>query len=219
MRNPKPYITMSTDRKTKRKRAILRIERIKIIEYASIGLVILLFLGLAIRYGTAKSAVDDAAPDPTVSPVPTEDTSIRGMNVFRALEAAGFTVESSENGYTVTSGDGIVFSMTMLSDDNGILSLTLETPLCPDPDEEGAVYDALRTENRRTVGAIRTLFDAVMPVFHRSVSGSETIVKQSQKVVSDGESYAKDLGKYSLRILSDPDTLVQTVQISLVRDA
>ena len=110
MRNPKPYITMSTDRKTKRKRAILRIERIKIIEYASIGLVILLFLGLAIRYGTAKSAVDDAAPDPTVSPVPTEDTSIRGMNVFRALEAAGFTVESSRR-LTLSAEASRPFSM------------------------------------------------------------------------------------------------------------
>jgi hypothetical protein len=185
-----------------------------------IGLVILLFLGLAIRYGTAKSAVDDAAPDPTVSPVPTEDTSIRGMNVFRALEAAGFTVESSENEYTVTSGDGIVFSMTMLSDDNGILSLTLETPLCPDPEEEGTVYDALRTENRRTVGAIRTLFDAVMPVFHRSVSDSETIVKQCQKVVKSGETYAKNLSEYAVRISasSDSETTPKTVVIELIRN-
>ena len=45
---------MSTDRKKKKKRIYSQIEWIKIIEYVCIGLVVLLFVGLAIYYGKGK---------------------------------------------------------------------------------------------------------------------------------------------------------------------
>lgn len=211
--------TMSTDRKTKRKRPAVRLERIKIIEYVSIGLVILLFLGMAICYGNRKSRNDTAEAAPTVSPEPTDDPSVRGMHVFSALEKAGFFVEKADDGYTVTADNGVVFQLHMKSDDKGIVQLSVETPFCPDPEEEGAVFDALREENRKTEQAIRDLFDAVMPVFHRPISDSETVVKQSAKVVGKGETYAKHLGQYSLRILSDTESVPQTVCISLIRDS
>ena len=213
-------ITMSTDRKRKKKRAILRVERIRIIEYVSIALVILLFLGLAFFYGSGRSLRNpQATAEPTVSPVPTEDPSIRGMNVFSALEDAGFLVDTTEGGYRLTAPNDVVFSMQMQSDDKGILTLSFETPYCADPKEEGAIFDALRAENERTTDALRTLFDCVMPVFHRSISDSETIVKQCATVVAKNTSYSKHLGNYSVRILTDPDAMPQTVSITLIRDA
>ena len=210
---------MSTDRRSKKKRAIRRVERFKIIEYVLIGLVILLFLGLSIYYGSGRSLTGSKnTPEPTVSPAPTEDSSIRGMRVFAALEDAGFSVVAKDGDYTVTSSDGVVFSMRMQSDDAGIVTLSFETPYCSDPKEEGALYDALREENRRTSEALRDLFDCIMPVFHRSIYDSETIVKQCAKVVSKGESYSKHFGDYSVRILSDPDAVPQTVAVTFIRD-
>lgn len=216
----KSCITMSTDRKSKKKRAIRNIERMKIIEYVSIGLVVLLFLGMAIFYGSGRSLHKQApTAEPTVSPVPTDDPSIRGMNVFSALEEGGFSVQMSESGYTVTAPNDVVFSMQMRSDDKGILSLSFETPYCADPKGEGAAYDALREENERTVDALRELFDCVMPVFHRPISDSETVVKQCANVAAKNTSYSKHLGSYSLRILTDADAIPQTVSVALIRDA
>ncbi|MBQ6077535.1 MAG: hypothetical protein IJK88_05485 [Clostridia bacterium] len=210
---------MSTDRKRKKKRAIVRIERIKIIEYVFIGLVILLFCAMALYYGNGCSRKGRYADvEATASPVPTDDPSIRGMNVFSALEANGFTVTLQGDSYTVTAPNEVVFTMRMQSDDKGIMTLSFETPCCPDPEEEGAVYDALRRENRRTVDALRELFDCIMPVFRRPMSDGETIVQQCAKVVEKGNSYAKRLGDYSVRILSDPDAIPQTVSITLMRD-
>ena len=106
----------------------------------------------------------------------------------------------------------------MQSDDNGILSLSFETLLCPDPKGDTATEQSLRDENAKTLEAIRTVFDAVMPVFGRSVADSETIVKQCRKVVETGEPYAKRLGDYSVRIRSDIDALPQAVVVTLLRD-
>ena len=210
---------MSTDRKKKKKRAIARIERIKIIEYGCIALVILLFLGLAIFYGSGHSLREtEEAASATDSPEPTDDLSIRGMNVFSALDESGFTIETDTDGYTVTAQNGIRFRMQMHSDDKGVLTLSFETPLCADPKEEGAIFDTLREENRKAIEALRDLFDTVMPVFHRTINDSETIVRQCSKVVEKGESYAKHFGHYSVRILTDPDAAPQIVSISLVRD-
>lgn len=220
MCRPRLCITMSTDRKRKKKRAILRVERFKIIEYVCIALVILLFLGLAIFYGSGRSLrKPETTAEPTVSPVPTDDPSIRGMNVFSALDDAGFAVAASEGDYTLTAPNGVVFSMRMQSDDKGIVSLSFETPFCADPKEEGAFYDALRAENERTTDALRELFDCVMPVFHRPISDSETIVKQCATVVAKNSSYSKHLGHYSVRILTEPDAVPQTVSVTLIRDA
>jgi hypothetical protein len=216
----KRFITMSTDRRRKKKRAILRVERFKIIEYVSIALVILLFLGLAIFYGSGHSLrKPEPTAEPTVSPVPTDDPSIRGINVFTALEEAGIVLTRTENGYTVTAQNGVAFSMQMQSDDKGIVSLAFETPYCADPKEEGAVYDALREENARSDDALRELFDCIMPVFHRPISDSETIVKQCANVVAKSTSYSKHFGHYSVRILTDPDAVPQTVSVMLIRDA
>ena len=205
---------MSTKKSSKRKRAIVRFERIKIIEYVLIGLVILLFLALAIFYGSGRTA---HSKDVVISPTPTEDTSIRGMRLFSALDNAGLSVTVSGDLYTVTATNGVVFEMRMQSDDQGIVSLSFETPYCADPTEEGAVYDALRAETRKTAEALRELFDLVMPVFHRGIDDSETVVKQCAKTVQKGESYSKRLGSYALRILSDPEAIPQTVTVALQR--
>ena len=210
---------MSTDQKRKKKRAIVRVERFRIIEYACVVLLVIVFCAMAIFYGSGRSLKwKNGDAEATVSPVPTDDPTIRGMNVFSALEENGFAVTSESGSYTVTASNGVVFAMRMQSDDKGILTLSFETPYCPDPEEEGAVYEALREENRRTTDALRDLFDCIMPVFHRPISDSETVVQQCAKVAEKGSSYAKHLGTYSVRILSDPDAIPQTVSITLQRD-
>lgn len=207
---------MSTDRK-KRTRSFLQSERFRIIEYACAVLVVLLFFGLAVWYGVARSATDpDAAA--TASPEPSADTSIRGMNVLNALEGAGVDVVPKDGLYTLTAPNGVPFDMRMESDDRGIVSLSFETLLCPDPSDDSAVSAALREQNELTVSALRDVFDAVMPAFHRSAADSETIVAQCQKVVKSGAPYAKRLGDYSVRVLSDPDAVPQSVCITLIRD-
>ena len=210
---------MSTDRK-KKKRDLPRVERIKIIEYVCIGLVILLFLGLAIFYGGRDRSTrnNTAEADASPSPVPTDDPSIRGMNVLDALERASFGVSYEQDSYSVRSPNGVAFEMHMESDDRGLIELSFETPLCPDPDGETEIEELLRTENRQSIEAIRALFDAVMPVFHRPIADSDTIVKQSRNVVKSGEPYAKHFGTYSMRISSDFDAIPQTVTIRFVRD-
>ena len=203
--------------KKKKKTAFRRVERIKIIEYGCIGLVILLFLGLALLYGGKRSG-DSADPNASPSPVPTADTSIRGMNVLDALTAASFTVDYRQDRYDVVSPDGVAFDMRMQSDDKGIVSLSFETLLCADPEDGTETSNLIRSENKRSVHALQTLFDAIMPVFHRTIADSDTITKQCQKVVQSGEPYTKHLGSFSVRITSDPDADLQTVTIQLIRD-
>lgn len=210
----------STDRKPKKKRSFLFSERMKIIEYGCIGLVVLLFAGLAIYYGLSHKA-DAPATDAqaTASPEPTADPTIRGMNVLDALESAGFTVAMQDDRYLLTAPNEVPFTMEMTSDDRGVKALSFETYLCPDPTDDSAVSAGIRAENELSVAALRALFDAVMPVFHRTVADSETIVTQCVSVVKKGTSYAKKLGGYSVRILTDPDALVQSVTVTLSRDS
>ena len=208
----------STDKK-KNKRGRIRAERVKIIEYCCIGLVILLFLGLAFFYGRKDHTTAPAEADASPSPVPTEDSSIRGKNLLGALERASFDVTYLPDSYSVQSSDGIAFVMRMESDDRGIVSLSFETLFCADPEEESEIADLLRAENRKTTEALRALFDAVMPVFHRPIADSDTIVKQCQKVVKSGEPYSKHFGTYSVRITSDPQAVPQSVTIRFIRDS
>lgn len=210
---------MSTDRSKKKKR-VPRFERIKIIEYGCIGLVILLFLALAILYGKGDLHRSEPEAESVPSPVPTEDSSIRGKNVLDALEKGGFSVTYHSDGYEVSSGDGVRFTMQMLSDDRGIRTLSVDTAFCADPEEETTeTAQRLRAENRKTTDALRALFDCIMPVFHRPVADSDTIVKQCRKVVESGETYSKHFDRYSLRITSDPDEIDQHVTVLLIRDS
>ena len=202
----------------KKKSVFRRIERIKIIEYGCIGLVILLFLGLAIVYGGQRSADRSAEADASPSPVPTADTSIRGMNVLNALTAASFEVTYQQEHYDVCSPDGVAFEMQMQSDDKGIVALSFETLLYADPEDGTETSSLIATENKQTVNALRTLLDAIMPVFHRTITDSDTITAQCQKVVRSGEPYSKHFGTYSIRITSDPDADLQTVKIQFIRD-
>ena len=205
--------------KKKKKSAFRRVERIKVIEYGCIGLVILLFVGLAIIYGGKRSNDRSGSPDASPSPVPTADTSIRGMNVLNALMEALFTVDYQSDHYDVSSPNGVAFTMQMQSDDKGIVSLSFETLLCPDPEDETETSKLIRSENKSTLEALRTLLDAVMPVFHRTIADSDTFTKQCRKVVQSGEPYSKHFGTYSVRISSDPDADLQTVKIQFLRDS
>ncbi len=209
---------MSTDRR-KKKRSVPRFERIRIIEYGCIGLVILLFVGLAILYGSKEKHPDEPVADASPSPVPTPDETIRGMHVLDALDKAGFAVSYETDRYDVLSPDGVSFTMRMGSDDRGISELSFETPLCPDPEEETESARLLREENRRTVKELQKLFDCVMPVFRRPVSDSDTIVKQCRKVAENGDVYSKHFGRYSVRIVSDSEARPQTVTVYLIRDS
>lgn len=218
MKSRKRFITMSTDRSKKKKtKRFLQAERVKIIEYALIGFIVLMFVGLSVLYGLKRSA-EDAPAAPTEEASPSPDTAIRGMHLLNALEDAGFTVVRENGAYRLTSSGGVSFDMQMESDRDGILSLAFETLLCTDPEGDALVHQTLREENRKTVDALRALFDAVMPVFRKTVSDSETIVKQCQNTVKSGASYAKSLGQYGVRILSDPNVVPQTVRITLERN-
>ena len=210
---------MSTDKK-KKKRVAPRIDRIKIIEYVSIGLVILLFLGLAFLYGRNKEESAPATPAPTiaVSPVPTKDTSIRGKNILDAIDGSSFSLTYQQDRYDLLSSDGVAIEMHMLSDDDGLSKLSFVTELCADPEDASTVSAALKAENKRTVSALRDLLDLIMPVLRRTVSDSDTIVKQCTEVVSSGESYSKHIGRFTVRILSDPDISPQTVTIEFIAD-
>ena len=212
---------MSTDPK-KRKRRFPRIERIKIVEYGLIAFVVLAFIGLAIYYGSRRTGSETSeAAARTVSPKPTDDRSVRGMHVFSALSDAGFTAATREAGlYDVVSEDGVSFEMRMIPDDKSILTLSFETILSPDLEENTETARVLNAQNKRTLDAIRRLFDCVMPVFHRNAADSETIVKQCQKVVKSGETYAKNLSEYTVRISasSDSETTPKTVVIELIRN-
>lgn len=208
---------MSTDRK-KKKRRFAQIERIKIIEYGCIGLVILLFVGLAVFYGKSRSAETPVSgTSPTAEP--TADTSIRGMNILDALEQHSFEVIYRSDRYDVQSPDGVAFTMQMESDDRGLIRLSFETLLCADPDDETETAALIRSENRKTIDALRALLDAVMPVFRRTIADSDTFVKQCQKTVQTGEPYSKHFGTYSVRIVSDPSVAPQTATILFLRDS
>lgn len=220
MKSRKRFTMTSTDRKSKRKRApVSHVDRVKIFEYGLIVLVVLLFLAASLFYGLSCSAGKaDPNVEATASPEPTEDPSIRGMRILNALEDAGVSVALLDGDYRLTLPGDVLITMQMQSDDGGVRSLTFETLLCPDPNGDTATEQLLRDENAETVDALRTVFDAVMPVFRRSAADSETIVKQCRKVVETGEPYAKRLGDYSVRVLSDADAVPQTVCIAITRD-
>ena len=208
---------MSTDR-AKKKRGVPRIDRVKIIEYVCIGLVVLLFLGLALFYGKGKDKTDPAEIDASPSPVPTDDPSIRGKNVLDAIDGSTFTLTYRQDHYDIVSDDGTAFEMRMLSDDSGITRLSFETLLCADPEDENEVSESLIAENKRSLHAIRELLDLIMPVLKRTVSDSDVIVGQCRKVVKTGESYSKHIGRFTVRVDSDPDAIPQTVLIEFIRD-
>ena len=208
---------MSTDR-AKKKRGVPRIDRIKIIEYVCIGLVVLLFLGLAILYGKGNAKTDLTEIDASPSPVPTDDPSIRGKNVLDAIERSAFTLTYQQDHYDVVSENGTTDEMRMLSDDNGILQLSFETLLCADPEAESEISKSLIAENKQTLRAIQDLLDRIMPVLKRTVSDSDLIVSQCKKVVKSGESYSKHIGRFTVRIQSDPEAIPQTVLIEFIRD-
>lgn len=210
---------MSTDKK-KKKRSLPRIDRIKIIEYVSIGLVILLFLGLALFYGRQKTGPASAASEPevTASPVPTNDPSIRGKNVLDAIDGSSFTLTYQQDRYDLLSDDGVSIEMHMQSDDDGLSRLSVVTKLCADPEDDSEISRALKAENKRSIAALRDLLDLIMPVLRRTVSDSDTIVKQCMKTVASGESYSKHIGRFTVRIQSDPEEIPQTVAIEFIAD-
>lgn len=235
---------MSTDKKKKKR--FRKIERIKIIEYGLIALVVALFVVLAIIYGAGKNRQSEEAlaeagaspspvetqepspeptppPTPVPTPVPTKDPSIRGKNVLDALEQNGFSVSYESSQYIVTAPNGTVFDMRMESVDRRILKLTVETPLCPDPEGDSVTDRMLREENERTVAALRELFKCLLPVFHRdSASDGDSIVKECQNTVRTGKLYSKGKGKVSVRIETfdaGPENLIQYVRVELIPDS
>ena len=223
MKHRNPYYTMSTE-KSRKKRKFARIERIKIIEYGCIALVVLLFLALAIIYGSKNYAGTGSKASASPSPEPTADTSIRGMNVLNALVNAGFKVDYYPDYYDVkppekvSSPVEIEFTVRMESDDDGILLFSVETKLCPDPEDGTETGKMIAEENRETAAALRKLFDAVMPVFHRTTSDSNSIVNQCQKVVKDGGPYSKHMGNYAVSISTAFRDGLQYVIVALSRD-
>ena len=208
---------MSIDR-SKKKRVVPRIDRIKIIEYACIGLVILLFLGLAIFYGKGQCGSDPVTVEAAPSPVPTDDPSIRGKNVLDAIEDSSFSLRYQQDHYDIESEGGTAFEMRMLSDDRGITRLSFETLLCADPEKENEVSASLIEDNKQTLRAMQNLLDLIMPVLNRTVSDSDVIVGQCRKVVKTGESYSKHIGQFTVRIQSEPEAIPQTVLIEFIRD-
>ncbi len=203
---------MSTKPKNgRKKRSFLTVDRIRIIEYICIGLVVLLFVGLAIRYGTkTKDAPESVEPAP--------EPPIRGELVLDALAQGGYTVVPDPDGYDVTAPDGVRFRMEMQSDSDGIRLLTFRTELCADPEDDLDVSAKVREQNARTVASLRDLFDRVMKVYQLPAADSDLIVKQCRSVVSDGETFSKRLGGFTVRVESDPNAAPQTVSVSLIRD-
>ena len=214
---------MSTE-KGRKKHKFARIERMKLIEYGCIALVILLFLALAFVYGTKKHAKNDPSASASPTPVPTADTSTRGMNVLAAIKDAGFDVDYYPDHCDVIPPENanspvdITFTLRMESDDDGILLFSVETKLYPEPDDGTETEKMIAEENRETVAALRKLFDSVIPVFHRSLSDSNTIVTQCQKVVKTGEPFSRKWGDYTVSITSDLTVSPQKVIISLIRN-
>lgn len=204
---------MSTEKNGKKKRRGLTVERVRIIEYVCIGLVVLLFTVLAIRYGTKD------VPEAEKNGEPTPDTLIRGEHVWDALYRGGFTDAQDGSGFLLTAPSGTVFRLSMKNDADGILELTIETELCADPGDDSETSERLREKNRQTLDSLRSLFDRILPVFHRTVADSDMIVRQCGNVVSGGEPYSKKLGEYTVRITSDPDAARQTVVVTLTRNS
>lgn len=217
MKSLRRSFTMSTDKRKKKPR-IPRVERIKIIEYGCIGLVIALFLGLAIFYGGKARIADIPEAEAVSSPVPTDDRSIRGKKILDAIEVSSFRLSYQQDHYDLVSQNNILIEMRMQSDDTGLQRLSFETPLCADPDDEGTIADTVKEQNRNTVEALRDLLDLIMPVLRRNVSDSDTIVKRCTEVVKSGEPYSKHMGQFTVRIHSDPDEIPQTVVIEWIRD-
>ena len=88
---------MSTDRR-KKKRSVPRFERIKIIEYGCIGLVILLFVGLAILYGSKNRTAVEANADASPSSVPTPDEGNEDADKTVVIEGLdGYIVAASKD--------------------------------------------------------------------------------------------------------------------------
>ena len=209
---------MSTDQR-KKKRHIPRTAYIKILEYGLVGLVVLLFLVLAILYGRKSDKSTPADAEAASSPVPTVDASIRGKNVLDAIEDSSFTLQYRQDRYDLVSRDGVSMELRMRSDDAGLIELSVTALLCADPEGDTEIERTLRSENKRTTAALRELFDLLMPVFHRTAADSDTIVKQCQKIVQTGDVYSKHMGRFTVRIQSDPDEIPQSVVISFLRDS
>lgn len=212
----KPSCTMSTDRK---KRNVPHIVNTKILEYGAIGLVILLFLGLAILYGLKKPKQGADEADAASTPVPTADSSIRGKNVLDAIEDSSFSLTYRQDHYDLTSANGSAMELRMQSDDRGLRELSVVTLLCPDPEGDSEIERLLRSENTKTTEALRELFDRIMPVLRRTAADSDIIVKQCSKVVKTGEVYSKHMGQFTVRIQSDPEAIPQSVTITFIRDS
>lgn len=212
---------MSTDR-SKKKRRFPRVEWIRIVEYGLIALIVLAFVGLSIYYGLhGKSHEPEPEPEPepaapTQSPAPTEDTSPRGMNVWNALESAGYEIRYDES--LIISPEGVQFTMRMHSRNDVVQTLSFETVLCPDSSEDAAFARILNEKNRQTVEALRDLFDCVLPVFGRTIADSDYVVTECQKVVESGQTASKRMNAYSVRIESDPNADLQTVIVTLERN-
>lgn len=207
---------MSTDRKKNRRAP--RIERVKIIEYLCIGLVIALFAGLAILYGGKGHDAVPAEAEVSPSPVPTDDHSIRGKNILDALEKSEFGLVYRQDHYDLAAPNGVSIEMRMQSDDTGLQRLSVETALSADPEDEGPIFDMVKAENKRTVEALRDLLDLIMPVLHRTVSDSDTIVKRCREVVKSGDPYSKHMGSFTVRVRADAESLPETVTIEWIRD-
>lgn len=207
---------MSTDRK---KHSVPHIVNTKILEYGAIGLVILLFLGLAILYGVKKPKQGADEAETASTPVPTADSSIRGKNILDAIEDSAFTLTYRQDHYDLTYANGSAMELRMRSDDAGLRELSVTALLCPDPEGDSEIERLLRTENAQTTAALRELFDRIMPVLRRTVADSDTIVKQCTKVVKTGEVYSKHMGQFTVRIQSDPEAIPQSVTITLLRDS
>lgn len=209
---------MSTE-KAKKKRIVPRTARVKILEYGAIGLVALLLLVPAILYGGKRSESAPAEAEVSSSPVPTPDPSIRGKNVLDAIEDSPFTLQYLQDHYDLLSPDGVPFTLRMRSDEAGLTELTVTTLLCADPDEDTEIAELLRSQNKQTVAALRDLLDRLMPVFRRTVADSDTIVKQCLKVVETGAPYSKHMGRFTVRVQSDPEEIPQSVSITFLRDS
>lgn len=207
---------MSTDRK---KHSVPHIVNTKILEYGAIGLVILLFLGLAILYGVKKPKQGADEAETASTPVPTADSSIRGKNILDAIEDSAFTLTYRQDHYDLTYANGSAMELRMRSDDAGLRELSVTALLCPDPEGDSEIERLLRSENAQTTAALRELFDRIMPVLRRTAADSDTIVKQCTKVVKTGEVFSKHMGQFTVRIQSDPEAIPQSVTITLLRDS
>ena len=209
---------MSTDKKgkSKTKHPLLPFERLKIIEFVAIGLMMLVFIALSVYYGCRGGEPEPVEEAPT--PAPTADAAIRARNAFDALENAGYVLSPAGDSYDVTTPEGVSVRLRIVSDDAGIAALSVTAPLYADPGVDTPVTRALREQDDATLSAVRNLFDRILPVFHRDRKDSDTIAAQSRKVADSGTTYSARFDEYTLRIESDLTEVPQTVVIRLIRN-